>query len=308
MSEYTYSIITAHYNTPELLKEMLDSIPDRRDIQLIVVDDNSFDDPCELESELGSEVMGRIELYHNPSDVHGAGRCRNEGLSHAKGKWVLFVDADDILTENAFEILDRYKDAAEDIVYFVPQSLVLPDMTEGSRHRTYEKLIKEYLKDPSAEDMVRYRLYAPWSKLIRRELLDKLKIRFDSSCWSEDVMFSVKAAYYADKIAACADPVYIITQRQQSLTTHVSAYKYQVSVWVYVREYLFLKDRLDEETFKKVAEWPGGKIVRALMGGYGLPMVRYILRLYKKYGIEIKLKDMGSEYIKSSLEFLANRR
>ena len=194
------------------------------------------------------------------------------------------------------------------IIYFIPRSVVLPDETEGSRHRTYEKLIRKYLDDPSAEDMVRYRLYAPWSKLIRRELLDKLHIRFDTCCWSEDVMFSVKAAYYADKIAACADPVYVITQREGSLTSHVSPYKYQVSVWVYVREYLFLKKRLDEDTFKKVAEWPGGKIVRALMGHYGWPMVRYILKLYKKYGIKISIKDIGGEYLKSSLDFLSFHR
>ena len=308
MSEYTYSIITAHYNNPELLKEMLASIPHRSDIQLIVVDDNSFEDPEELKLRLGSEVLGRIELYYNPTPVHGAGRCRNEGIRHAKGKWILFADSDDYLTDDAFDILDRYRDAQEDIIYFIPHALVLPEKTEGSRHKTYEKLIREYLDDESAEDMVRYRLYAPWSKLMRRELLEKHHVRFDTCCWSEDVMFSVKAAYYADKISACEDTVYIVTQREGSLTSHVSPYKYQVSVWVYVREYLFLKKRLDEKTFKKVAEWPGGKIVRALMGGYGWPMVRYILKLYKKYGIKISLKDIGGEYIKNSLSFLAFHR
>ena len=302
--DFTYSVITAHYDNVSLLKEMLKTIPERSDIQLIVVDDNSYEDPGMLKRELGEDVLKRIELYYNPYPVHGAGRCRNEGLEHAKGKWVLFVDSDDALSDNAFEVLDRYRDAEEDIIYFIPWSLVMPGLEEGSRHKTYEKVIREYLADPSKEDLVRYKLYAPWSKLIRREMLEKNKVRFDTCCWSEDVMFSVKAAYNAKSIAACEEKIYCITEREGSLTSHVSPHKYQVSVWVYAREYMYLKKRLDEETFKKVAEWPGGKIIRAVMGGYGFPMVKYILKLYRKYGIKVDIRDIGAEYIKSSLDFL----
>ena len=39
MSKYTYSVIIPHRNTPDLLERCLDSIPERADIQVLVIDD-----------------------------------------------------------------------------------------------------------------------------------------------------------------------------------------------------------------------------------------------------------------------------
>lgn len=45
---YKYSIIIPHYNIPELLQRCLDSIPERDDVQVIVVDDNSDSSKVDL--------------------------------------------------------------------------------------------------------------------------------------------------------------------------------------------------------------------------------------------------------------------
>ncbi len=308
MSNYTYSIITPHFKSCDLLKRMITSVPDREDIQLIVVDDNSFNDKDKIKEILGLELLSRIELYYNPSSVHGAGRCRNEGLEHAKGKWVLFIDADDYLTKDAFSIIDRFACRSEDIIYFSPDSLKEPENTGGNRHKTYKKLINEYLNGKQSEEVLKYRLHGPWSKLIRRELIEKYHIRFDTCCWSEDVMFSVRTAYYAKKIDACADTIYIITERENSLTSNVSPYKYQVEVWVYVRKYLFLKKRINEDVFKRVTEWPGGKLIRAITGGYGYRMVKFIRELYRKNNISVSISDIKKEYVLESLDFLRQKK
>ena len=56
MSNIKYSIIIPHYNTPELLLRCVTSIPERNDIQIIVVDDNS-PDAIDYQNLFPSEIM-----------------------------------------------------------------------------------------------------------------------------------------------------------------------------------------------------------------------------------------------------------
>lgn len=91
---YNFTIIVPHYNTPQLLERCIASIPGREDVQIIVVDDCSFDtsELCETFEKL--KLRHNFELYRTPQGG-SAGRARNIGLDHAKGKWLIFADADD---------------------------------------------------------------------------------------------------------------------------------------------------------------------------------------------------------------------
>ena len=97
----TFSIIIAHYDIPDLLMRCLKSIPVSEDIQVIVVDDNSPDADTYLERypELSRPYLEFIRAQKNG----GAGYARNIGLDHAKGKWLLFADADDFFVGNMYD-------------------------------------------------------------------------------------------------------------------------------------------------------------------------------------------------------------
>lgn len=86
----SFSFIIPHKNCPDLLQRCVDSIPDRDDVQIIVVDDNSDDEKKPAIYRRDVEIV-LLDAEHSK----GAGRARNEGLKHAKGKWLLFADADD---------------------------------------------------------------------------------------------------------------------------------------------------------------------------------------------------------------------
>ena len=107
MNDPVYSIIIPHYNCPDLLTRCLDSIPVREDIQVLVIDDCSpgADKYKELYPALSRPYL---EFYNTPFGG-SAGRARNIGLDHAKGKWIVCVDADDLLVPEAAEILDAGK-------------------------------------------------------------------------------------------------------------------------------------------------------------------------------------------------------
>ncbi|MBQ5445892.1 MAG: glycosyltransferase family 2 protein, partial [Lachnospiraceae bacterium] len=88
-----FSIIIPHYDIPDLLMRCLKSIPVSKEIQVIVVDDNSPEADTYLEKypELSRPYLEFIRTTKGG----GAGYARNIGLEHAKGEWLLFADADD---------------------------------------------------------------------------------------------------------------------------------------------------------------------------------------------------------------------
>ena len=111
-----FSIIIPHYNIPDLLMRCLESIPVSEDIQVIVVDDNSSDADTYLERypELSRPYLEFIRTTKGG----GAGYARNVGLDHAKGKWLLFADADDLYVDDMYEIIRPYADSKADIIFF----------------------------------------------------------------------------------------------------------------------------------------------------------------------------------------------
>ena len=88
---YIYSVIIAHKNLMGLLRRTLDSIPQRSDIQTIIVDDNS-----DIAAEEWAAFMKNYEQEELvlTKEGRGAGYARNVGLTRARGRWIIFADAD----------------------------------------------------------------------------------------------------------------------------------------------------------------------------------------------------------------------
>ena len=103
---FVYSIVIPHKNCVPLLQRCLNSIPQRDDIQVIVVDDVS--DLTDSERSLMESFQSDRTRVVFLTETKYAGGARNVGLSQAEGKWVVFSDSDDFFTPNAFEIMDDY--------------------------------------------------------------------------------------------------------------------------------------------------------------------------------------------------------
>ena len=120
--KYNYSIIIPHKNIPTLLQRCLDSIPQRDDVQVIIVDDNSDPSIVDFENFPGLKRKNTIVVFDKSSK--GAGHARNIGIEHSNSKWLIFADADDFFNYCIGECLDKYKDASEDIILEFGISLV----------------------------------------------------------------------------------------------------------------------------------------------------------------------------------------
>ena len=98
------SLIVPTYNTACYLPELIDSVINQRltSWQLIIIDDGSTDNTEEVIEPYVAE-HSNIEYHYIPNG--GPGRARNIGMSYATGRWLMFVDSDDIIPANALRDL-----------------------------------------------------------------------------------------------------------------------------------------------------------------------------------------------------------
>lgn len=218
MSTIRYSVIIPHRNCADLTRRCLMSVPDREDIEIIVVDDNSKN-PEEL--RMVQEELSTINAqFIYTTEGRGAGYARNVGLSHAKGEWLVFTDADDFFEKNAFDIFDKFINDNYDIVYFPHTSVYSETLEPCLRFNVRNDCLIEYLKESSDhnEEKLKFGDVVPWGKIFRRSVVEQHKIKFDEVPASNDVMFVTQAAYYAKQVHVCEEPVYVLTYRKGSIT------------------------------------------------------------------------------------------
>ena len=185
----TFSIIIPHKEIPDLLMRCLQSIPVSEDIQVIVVDDNSADADTYLERypELSRPYLEFIRTTKGG----GAGYARNVGLEHAKGKWLMFADADDFYVDDMYSIICSYVDSDADAIYFKKKSVLSEDIsiiTERCSH--VNKNIDNFLSNGD-EWPIRAQMYVPWGKMVKRDVMVKHDIRFDEVMYADDAYCSL---------------------------------------------------------------------------------------------------------------------
>lgn len=217
MEEFNYTIIIPHKSIPKLLQRCLDSIPERPDVQVIVVDDNSDPTIVDFENFPGKGRMN-TEIYLT-KEGKGAGYARNVGLRHAKGKWLLFADADDYYTKDAFTILDKYKGTDVDIVFYN----VSTDKPNTPCYKTVQgisdllHLIAKGEKEELVEEL-KYKKWVPWNKMFNSEYINKYQLSFEELFRGNDIQFSLLASYFASRTAIELGMVYIYTYNNNSIS------------------------------------------------------------------------------------------
>ena len=95
------SVIIPTYNRLPMLKEAVDSVLTQglEDLELIVVDDGSNDGTAEAMKRYG----GRVRLFQHPRNK-GVSAARNRGILHARGKYIAFLDSDDLWVKGKLKI------------------------------------------------------------------------------------------------------------------------------------------------------------------------------------------------------------
>ncbi|WBW98613.1 glycosyltransferase family 2 protein [Oceanirhabdus sp. W0125-5] len=206
------SIIIPIYKAEKYLERCLDSLLRQtyKEIEIILVDDGS-PDSCPLICDNYKKKDGRIKVIH--SENYGQSVARNKGMELASGEYISFVDADDVLVEDAIE---RLITIAEKERF---------DIVSGNYFRV-DKEIKvssnayssgEIDKYGCKEKKKRYNLFKTsssfgyvWGKLYRSSFINKHNLRFDTAkkVFMEDSLFNLKAFSFNPKYYVLNEPIY----------------------------------------------------------------------------------------------------
>lgn len=218
--ETNFTIVIPHKNTPTLLERLVDSIPPRDDLEIIVVDDHSDADVVDFNHFPCKDRAGLAVVMNK--ECHGAGYARNCALPLAKGRWILFADSDDFFNPGIDDFLDEYVSCDADIVYFNANSVDSETYEPSKRVNHLHEFIEDYHQDPQKGEMIlRYLFTEPWCKMVKRELIERHHITFDETIIRNDVKFSYLVGHFAKKILVDDRQLYCVTTRQNSVSRGV---------------------------------------------------------------------------------------
>ena len=104
------SVIIPLYNAQNYIGACLESIliQTLQDFEVIVVDDCSTDNSAAIAENYLEKFGGRLKIVYLPKNTGNPSIPRNEGLKFSRGEFIFFMDNDDLLVDNALEILCNF--------------------------------------------------------------------------------------------------------------------------------------------------------------------------------------------------------
>ena len=214
MSAPKISVIIPLYNAEKYIRQCLISVLASKfaDYEVVLVDDCSTDNSLAEVEKLLPHFGGRLKIFRTEKNSGGAGIPRNIGIKNSAGKYITFIDNDDMLLPTA---LDDFFNVAEefqaDVVYAEKIFVVdedAPIHIENFRSisaTAVEELIvvpaleSSELRERIRRDIARKFFILPWGKFYRREFLIENKIDFPQMQMAEDLTFCFKCLCLAKK-------------------------------------------------------------------------------------------------------------
>lgn len=217
MAVYNYSFVIPYHNNLLLLKRLIDTIPQRADIEVIVVDDNSDADQRAVLERTDCRI-----IFIDAINSKGAGKARNIGMSAASGKWILFADSDDMYEEGFVDVLDRYADAEDiDVLYYDVYYAWDLKQKKEIWPQEYSRAIRRYLLNKSSKYwllMVKHTIQGPWNFMVRLDYVKKINAKFEEIPKGNDAYFHHYVAMNTNRCEVIPEKVYYWMYNENSIT------------------------------------------------------------------------------------------
>lgn len=226
------SVVIPVYNTQAYVQQAIDSIRHQtlQEIEIIVINDGSTDESLSLIEQL-ADSDNRIRVFSQPNQ--GLSVSRNNGVSCAKGEYVYFMDSDDLLEKDALALC--YAKCEEDgldfaffdaTIFYDGEGGFRPDLSLEYNHTA-----------PVGNGVFRgidaFRMQVEQGKFtpsvclsfIRRELIERHRLRFMPGIIHEDQLFTTQLYLVAKKTAGIGRAFFHRRLRQNSIMTNGFSWK-----------------------------------------------------------------------------------
>ena len=218
MEEIKVSVIVPCYKVEAYLEKCIRSLAlqSLRELEIIAVDDGSPDRCGALLEDLQKDVP-RLRVFHKENG--GLSDARNFGLDKARGKFVAFLDGDDWVDLDLYQVLcDRANETGADLV-----ACPIRYVWEDRESKIVSPGVPPFAEGPALKPVFTRFYPAAWNKLYRRALLEESGVRFKTGAWFEDVEFNHRLFPYLRRIASTDRAAIHYVQRQGSVTARPDA-------------------------------------------------------------------------------------
>lgn len=249
-----FSLIIPHYNRPELLKRLLSTIPDTKQIEVLIIDDRSDLFKDQYSAVVKEYNSDNIFFISNHSPFKGAGASRNIGIKEARGKWIMFIDSDDYLLGDFYETVKSYIKSENDIIHFKVNMSIFSNTINSRTIPKRNQYIDNYNNgiDNNAL-MLKYMMVSSVASLYRRQFLLDNQIYFSEVLNGEDKLFRAKAAFYSKSMTASSKIIYMIEPSSNSLSKNKSKSHILAVLNEDIKKYQFLYTNLAYKDFKALS-------------------------------------------------------
>lgn len=198
------SIIMPVYNGEKYLWRCVKSLQSQtfRDIEIICVDDSSTDSSVEILTEVAARDK-RIRILKQ--EHLGAGSARNLGMKEARGKYLLFLDCDDLFDKNMCrELYQAAQTHDAQVVLFGAQRMDM--MNSRTEKMGWVLRSGELPKDTVfngreiADRLFQITSNCPWSKMFRKEFVQENALEFQNTRHCNDAYFVRMALALAERM------------------------------------------------------------------------------------------------------------
>ena len=202
MNRPTLSVIIPFYSEFSYLERSLGSVLAAGDVvtEVLLVNDAATPEVKRLLQPF--EQVGKLRVLHNPDNI-GAGGSRNHGLSKATSDYVLFLDADDLLSPLGLrEAMAFAAQTGADLVH-LPSLVYEPASGVYWKYYRDAALFGQRVRRTDVRKMPALRYAAAnWSFLCSRTLMERAEIRFDpEQRVAEDHLFLIQLLEAANHVA-----------------------------------------------------------------------------------------------------------
>ena len=213
------SIIIPVYNVEPYIERCLLSVlnqADRKDVEVIMVDDNGRDHSMEIVRKVvEAHPNGDIVRIFGHEQNRGLSAARNTGLSEAKGTYVWFVDSDDRIQENYLQHISAVLQEPELDICLISVGNCRED--QSIQRFSYPELAGKIIEGKSFILKRKIQVCVPFS-IYRRAFLNENQLQFKNGIFHEDNEFTLRSYYLAKKVTYIDEMIYFYYQNPTSIT------------------------------------------------------------------------------------------
>lgn len=208
------TVIVAAYNVEKYIEKCLESLVNQiyKGLEILVINDGSTDNTKKI-IEKYEKKYKNLKLLNKENG--GLSSARNFGLKNTKTEYVTFVDGDDYLELNTYNlVMEKIEKEKTDLLIFNFKKVYSQKIINSKLDKKiYNKNFLKYLFSKSTEvDIV------VWNKIFKTDIILKNQIYFENRAYFEDTGFIFRYLYFVEKVSLAELPLYNYIQRENSIT------------------------------------------------------------------------------------------